>query len=363
VFLLLILWCSFCAAQDEWQGVDRIVAIGDIHGDYDQMYAVLQMSRVIDEKGRWIADKTHLVQAGDIPDRGPDTAKIIRFFQKLEKQAKKKKGHVHLLIGNHEAMNMTGDLRYVHPGEYSALITSKSTALQNAYYKSTIEWLRQSALPEAVPVFDETFRKNWEAKYPLGYVEHRRIWDKSGRFGKWVRKHNAVIKINDILFAHGGLGPGYATRRISGINEEVVNGLSGPVVEGSIIEDTEGPLWYRGLANNSVETESLHVDSLLKHYGVKHIVIAHTVTEGAIKPRFNGKVIMIDTGMSAHYGSHKASLVIEDGNFRVIHRGTEMAFPFAGEALIAYLEAAMAKETDKTRLANLISKLKAGDSS
>ena len=112
--------------QDDWQGVERIVAIGDIHGDYDNYIEVLKNAGVINRRGRWSAGKTHVVQVGDIPDRGPDTLRIISHLQKLEKQASKAGGRLHLLIGNHEHMNITGDLRYVHPGEYEAFETRNS---------------------------------------------------------------------------------------------------------------------------------------------------------------------------------------------------------------------------------------------
>jgi len=357
--LLFLVACNSLDARDSWTGVNRIIAIGDVHGDYEQLISVLEMSGVIDEKGRWAAGKTHLVQAGDIPDRGPDTAKIIRFFMKLEKQATKKGGYAHLLIGNHEAMNMIGDLRYVHAGEYSALTGKRSQRLRNAYYDRTINWLKKNSLPEQLPVFDEAYREKFDKRFPLGYVEHRQIWDKSGEFGKWVKDHNAVIRINDILFVHGGIGPSYVEESIRNLNKQVSKILSGPVIEGSIVEHTDGPLWYRGLANNDEESENLHLEALLALHQVNRIVIAHSVTEGAIKPRFDGRVILIDTGMAAHYGSHKAALVIEEGIYSVIHRGETMKLPLMGDdKLISYLESVMALEPDQAGLQKLINSLR-----
>ena len=63
--------------EHHWTGVERVVAIGDLHGDYDAYFTVLQAAGIVDAKGQWIAGATHLVQAGDIPDRGPDTRRII----------------------------------------------------------------------------------------------------------------------------------------------------------------------------------------------------------------------------------------------------------------------------------------------
>jgi len=103
-----------------WTGVERVVAIGDFHGDYDQYFKVMQSAGLINKSGKWIAGKTHFVQTGDLTDRGDHSRKIIDHLVKLAKQAKKKGGYVHLLIGNHEAMNVVGDLRYVTAGEFKA---------------------------------------------------------------------------------------------------------------------------------------------------------------------------------------------------------------------------------------------------
>ena len=63
-----------------WQGVERIVAVGDIHGDYGNYIEVLRAAGLVDKKGKWSGGKTHLVQTGDIPDRGPDTGKEQGWF-------------------------------------------------------------------------------------------------------------------------------------------------------------------------------------------------------------------------------------------------------------------------------------------
>ena len=110
--LILALFFSLQALADpreineyRWEGVERIVAIGDIHGDFRNYMLTLQTAGLVDKKGKWIAGKTHFVQTGDLPDRGPDTIQIIDHITKLAKQAKRKGGRVHSLIGNHEARN------------------------------------------------------------------------------------------------------------------------------------------------------------------------------------------------------------------------------------------------------------------
>ena len=111
-------------AQDSAVGVSRIVAVGDVHGDFAQFTTVLRQAGVIDAKNRWAGGQTHLVQAGDVPDRGPDSRQVMDLLMELTPQAEKAGGQVHALIGNHEAMRALGDLRYVSPGEYEAFRTS-----------------------------------------------------------------------------------------------------------------------------------------------------------------------------------------------------------------------------------------------
>ena len=95
--------------------VDRIVAIGDVHGDFVKFRSALEMADLIDSKQSWKGGKTHLVQLGDLPDSGPQTLRIIDLLKKLEKQAPRDGGRVHILIGNHDAANIYGDLRYALP--------------------------------------------------------------------------------------------------------------------------------------------------------------------------------------------------------------------------------------------------------
>src|SRR5579862_5908656 len=116
---------SFSApAEDSWKGVGRIVAVGDVHGDLAQFTTVLRSAAVIDADSKWSGGKTHLVQVGDLLDRGPDSRKLIELLMSLEKQAHAAGGAVHCLIGNHEAMNLYGDLRYVSAADYATYQTA-----------------------------------------------------------------------------------------------------------------------------------------------------------------------------------------------------------------------------------------------
>jgi hypothetical protein len=110
--------------------VDRIIVIGDIHGDWDMTMDTLKVAKLIDKKGNWVGGDTVVVQVGDQVDRcrysgipcnkkdatendeGKDW-KILQYFTKLHHQAQKVGGAVYSLLGNHELMNVKGDFRYV----------------------------------------------------------------------------------------------------------------------------------------------------------------------------------------------------------------------------------------------------------
>jgi hypothetical protein len=159
-FVVLLLVCGGVQAEAKqlgdfrWSSVDRVVAVGDLHGDYDQYMKVLRSAELVDKRGRWSGGKTHLVQTGDIPDRGPDTQKIIKHIQALKKQAKRKGGMVHTLIGNHEAMNVYGDLRYVHPGEFEFFVDRNSKRLRERQWDYYVDFLRQKYTAEEWALVD-----------------------------------------------------------------------------------------------------------------------------------------------------------------------------------------------------------------
>ena len=85
--MLLLALPGVAAEKDAFRGVARIVAVGDVHGDLAQFERVLTSSGVLGEDGRWSGGKTHLVQLGDVPDRGPDTSAVIELLMRLEKEA------------------------------------------------------------------------------------------------------------------------------------------------------------------------------------------------------------------------------------------------------------------------------------
>ena len=358
-FLLVFTGCvvQLAAAEDQWHSVARIVAVGDIHGDYENFVKVLTAAGLIDRRGNWAADDTHFVQLGDLPDRGPDTDEIIKHMKQLERQAKRRGGMVHALIGNHEAMNVLGDLRYVHAGEYEALRSRRSGTLRDNLYTRFVARLEAA---DSEFIADDALREEFNRLYPLGFVEHRRAWSEDGEFGSWVRVHNAVIKINRSLFLHGGISPEILGTSISEINDRIRSDLGGALEEVlGLSELQSGPLWYRGLANGDEALEQAHVEAVLAFYDVDRIVVGHTPGLGTIVPRFGAKVLVIDTGISAYYGGHMASLLIEGDKLTALQNGVARPVPLGEEPLLPYFRSIAEQESMPAALQKLIESLSA----
>ncbi len=360
--LSIIVLCSWAVAATEfsWSGVDRIVAVGDIHGDYDRYVGLLQTAGVINKNTDWSGGKTHLVQLGDVPDRGPFPRKIMDLLMKLERQADRAKGKVHALIGNHEAMNIYGDLRYTTPEDYREFANEQSSQVRQAYYEQQVEELKKEA-KAAGRTFnaDEAWRKKWESEHPLGWVEHRFAYGPNGKYGQWIRSHNVIIKIDDTLFVHAGIGPKYADMPAGLINDKVRQELSDlTLLNGGITRDPDGPLWYRGLAEGDERELAGHVDTVLKNFEVRRIVIGHTPTLTTVIPRFGGKVVQADVGLSKYYGGPPACLLIEHGRPYTLHRGSKLELPADGtESLLKYLRAAAALDPPPSPIERVIEAL------
>ena len=344
------------ADQDSWDRQTRVVAVGDVHGDYGQLVTVLQDAGVVDAKLHWTGGRAHLVQTGDRLDRGPDSRRVMDLFIRLAKEAKKAGGVVHALTGNHEAMNVLGDTRYVTPEEFAAFKSPDSARLRDALWA---DFVRETAGRGEAPKDDQA-RQRFDAEHPLGWVEHRLAFSSRGTYGAWIARQNAVIRIGDSLFLHGGLGPKYADFGLRDLNERIAQELEDGDPRAALVSlDPEGPLWYRGLAEGDPALGA-HLDAVLKKHGVRRIVIGHTRTEGLVLPRYGGRVILIDVGLAKVYGGPPAALLLEDGRPVALHRGTRLPLPEEnGEPLVRYVRQVMALEPDPARLKPLLDKLEA----
>ncbi|KAA9132513.1 protein-tyrosine-phosphatase [Marinihelvus fidelis] len=347
-----------------WEGVERVVAIGDLHGDYDQYMRVMQLAGLVDRRDRWTGGATHLVQTGDIPDRGPDTRRIIDHLVELQGQAADDGGRVHLLIGNHEAMNVYGDLRYVTPGEYAEFETRNSKRYQDLQFEHHVETMAARD-PSSVEGLDlKAFRKDWEKEHPLGWVEHRQAWSAQGEYGQRVLAAPVVLRVNDTLFLHGGLSAKYCQLELADYTRDVHAELADfDYSKPGIATDELGPLWYRGLATDSEVQRGPMLDAILERYGVARIVVGHTPTQGVVWPRFDGRVVLNDTGIADHYGGHVAFLELVDGGAIAHYPGGELPLPVGNDERLGYLQRVVAMNPANAHLQSRLQKLQSAASS
>jgi hypothetical protein len=303
---LLVLASAPLGAADtcEWSGVDRVVAIGDVHGAYDRFVEILKAAGIVDGSLRWAAGSTHVVQLGDILDRGDDSRKALDLVRRLEREADKAGGRLHLLLGNHEIARMLGDLRLTTPGEFAAFATPES------------ETVREKYITAAKPASDDE-RAQLVQQLPLGSIEMRLAFGRDGEYGRWLRELPAVVKIDQIVFVHGGLSPAVAPLGCAAINEQVHRDLTSDLEKtlaaplATLTARVDGPLWYRGLAQEP-DAFAPQIDEILAKASARAIVIGHTVAlTGRITTRFGGRVIQIDTGMQPAYAQGGRASALE----------------------------------------------------
>ncbi len=342
----------------------RIVAVGDVHGDYAGLLRILQAAELTDSAGRWTGGTATLVQVGDLIDRGPDDRRVLELVMALEEEAARAGGRVVALLGNHEVMNLHGDLRYVAAEAYTSFATPGADERLNAAYAAYLELRPVGAGGPA-----ET-RDRFAAVRPAGFLEHREAFGPKGRIGKWLRKRPALANIGGVVFVHGGIHPEVASRGLRELNRQIQAELagfdaateylarqrrilpsapldrildagrlelaSGRAISPQVRQQLEllagydswlvahpiGPLWFRGFAEWPDEEAAKHVPELLELLGAQHFVVGHTPQIGrGITRRLDGQLYLIDCGILGgefYPGGVEQALEIRGGEFRII---------------------------------------------
>jgi len=342
-----------------WSGVERVVAFADVHGAHEELTALLQSVGVIDAGLRWSGGKTHLVSVGDLLDRGADSRKVMDLLMRLQAEAQAAGGRVHVALGNHEAMNVLGDLRYVAADEFAAYAADEDPAERASARDAFLA--RQAGATAA----------EFERLFPPGFFAHRRLLGPQGRYGKWLLGLPAAVRINDTVYMHGGPSALLHGRGVEQVNRGYAAAVNEYLAAVSALEDaglveiedayaqrpdaanarlqamppgpsrdaltpaverfaradddpllgSAGPNWYRGaaLCNECAEADVL--EPFLAQAGARRVVIGHTVARNAtVVSRFDGAVVKLDAGMNrAVYQGRPAALVSEGPNSRVVY--------------------------------------------
>ena len=351
---LVLLAAAPAFSEDTFEGVQRIVAIGDLHGDYGQFVAMLRTAKLVDANNAWQGGATHLVILGDLIDRGSASRKVMDLLIELGPQAQSAGGRVHALLGNHEAMNIYGDLRYVSSADFESFRTADSKRLVDELLNQTLRALKAGGKP---PQDEAEFREKFNVSHPLGWVEQQLAFLPNGKYGEWLRQQNVMIRINDFLFVHGGISPKYVAATRKEVNERIRGELDDLArLPQGMAMDGDGPLWYRGLALLPEKQKELaaHIDRVLQTQGARHLVIGHTPA-AAILPRFGGKVILADIGLSI-YKATPAFLLVEGSRGYSVYGNGRVDVPLDGGNVLDYLRAVQKLDPANSRLRALIKK-------
>ena len=272
---------GFAVRPCVYEGVERVFAISDIHGEYEYMAEILQNGGVVDSALHWMWGDGHLVVVGDVFDRGDMVTECLWLLYRLEQEADRAGGAVHVLLGNHEHMVLSGDNRYIH----------------DKYLKGVAAKTR---------------------------IRHEDLYGPEMVLGQWLRSKHAIITINGLLFVHGGLSPVMVDSGLTAaeINERVRKNLGMSSVQyrfdepARLMYGSVGPLWYRGYWEGSDGRYELatdaEIDRVLGFYGVSSIAVGHTNQDSLMVHR-DGRVIGVDV-LYEDLGSLQA-LLWEEGHF------------------------------------------------
>lgn len=327
----------------EWSGVSKIVAVGDLHGAYIHFVEILQGTHLVDDNLRWIGGKTHLVQIGDVLDRGDRPRDIFDLAIRLEKEAEEAGGKVHMLIGNHEEMNLANTAfdreEYITPSQFVQFLPENYRLSQEKKFKRRS---RSSSSENSAP--NDNYLEEWQEiidkcmgkPRSRGRMEYFTYLNEL--YGDWIIGHNVIIKINNIVFVHGGISEvisqNWTLKELNDTYRVELNDLRQGFLQKNWKPEIEiydrqlynmpnGPLWDRTLAEREREGSAKSVGVILGNLYADHIVIAHTpqigVGEEQMK-KYGGRVWTIDTGIADYYrafGGHVSALIINEGHFSI----------------------------------------------
>jgi hypothetical protein len=267
------------------KNIKKQFVLSDIEGNFSAFRKLLQANRVIDTALNWTFGDGHLVLTGDFFDRGEQVTEVLWFIYSLEVKARAAGGYIHFILGNHEIMNLSGDLRYVNP-KYTT-----NAVLMNEKYGSL-------------------------------YAENTEL-------GRWLRTKNIVERIGDVLYIHGGISP--ELNRL-GMSVKDIDRLARPYYADTtynykdprlnIIFGDLGPFWYRHYYSGKTGAGEEQIDSTLSEFNVRHIATGHSIVADTVSSWYNGKLFNTDTH---HAGGKSEALLIENGRYyRVNSSGTKV---------------------------------------
>ena len=221
--MLVLLAAGGAVAPAEAQpGPDRVVAIGDVHGAGDRLNTILRQTGLVDDERGWSGGTATLVQTGDFTDRGPQVREVMDLLMRLEDGARDDGGEVRVLLGNHETMNLMGDLRDVTGAIFASFAGNDAERRREDAYRQYVAHAARRRTGRGPPGDrppEPVSRSAWMQAHPPGFVEYMEAMGPDGPYGRWLRDKPVATVVGDTVFLHGGLAPGLEATSVETLND------------------------------------------------------------------------------------------------------------------------------------------------
>jgi hypothetical protein len=270
-------------------GADRLVGIGDVHGDIQALRGALTIAGVIDSQDHWNGGTTVVVQVGDQLDRGDDEQAILDWLEVLAEEARLAGGAIYPLLGNHETMNVQLDLRYVTEGGFADFA--------------------DTAYDETNPLY---------AGYPESQRGRVAAFRPGGPYAQILSRHFITLMVGDTIFVHGGILPLHAAYGLDVINEETSAWMNGITAQPGILSGDESPVWSRHYSDEPDAADCALLAETLGALRASRMVVAHTVQYAGISNACDNQVWRVDVGLASYYNGPKEVLLIENGEVTIL---------------------------------------------
>jgi hypothetical protein len=252
--------------------------------------SAFRLAELIDDTEKWVGGNAVVVQTGDVLDRGDQERPLLDWLDKVGARAKAAGGAIYRLNGNHEIMNVGGDLRYV-------------SAVGFAAFNDAVV----GPLPPEIASANERARGRLLSFLP------GRPWAKK------LSENPVVLVVNNSVFAHGGLRPSHVAYGLARMNAEVSAWMRGDAALPPSLEGDDTPYWVRDYGEEVTPAACAALEQALNQLKAVRLVVGHTPQKGGITFACDGKVARIDVGLSAYYGNRAATVLeIRDGTVRVL---------------------------------------------
>jgi hypothetical protein len=381
----LFRWLAIAALPTNLHGRERpdreIVVLGEVQGAANTVAAFLEHLDLIDSEHHWIGGDTILIQTGDLIDDGEHVRAALDLFMRLQDEAAAAGGRVIVLMGNHEALNILGELRDVNPMAYRSFADPDSESRRSRVWEEWSAWRTQqaAAVGEAFDA-DSEAEAQWYAAHPPGWVEYVESMSPDGVYGAWLRSLPVAVEINDVLFVHGGVHRDIVDRKVASINRradeeikrfdeyksfmvaeglclptssagEMVNVINQEAAFLNSLDDSErttsnprvarlleiydlsqwrswsvldgkGPLCFRGAARWAEADHGAEVEEILEAFDVERMVTGQSDGRNRqIQARFDNRVLLTSIDMTDDpegRGGDPAALEIAGGDYFVV---------------------------------------------